>query len=62
MNKKIEFEKVKDEWIATEFQWINGVYRPINSVRELSEDAIIKRISAEVKRGHSQITITEDGD
>ena len=56
MDRKLEFEKIEDEWIATEFQWIHGIYHPINQVRGLSADDIINKLTANVKQGH-RITI-----
>ena len=58
-DRKIEFKKIGDEWIATEFQLLNGVYRPIGQVRGLDEEYVRKELSEEVKSGHHKIAIYE---
>ena len=43
-HRKTEFDWVVDEWVVTEYGFIDGVYHPIDCIRGLSLDDIIRMI------------------
>lgn len=44
IERKIEFEWIVDEWVATEYQLIAGTYQPVERITGLSLDDVIRMI------------------
>jgi hypothetical protein len=58
-NRKIEFEKIGDEWIITVFQLFKGIYSPIDRIRGVESDKVRNMIIGEINEGR-RITIWEE--